>query len=53
MDLTTRRANWIVGSLIGLIVTLIATAVLLGIGGAIEQAYDAGYSDAVAGRPHQ
>lgn len=52
-DLSTGKANWIVGSTLGLFVFLIAIVALTAIGGAIEQAYEAGYADAQAGRPHQ
>ena len=52
-DRSTRRADWIIGSLLGVVVLLLVTAALVGIGEALEQAYDQGYRDGATGAPYR
>lgn len=50
--LTTRRADWIVGTLIGGVVMLVASLALAVISGAIQDAYGQGYRDGGTGAPY-
>ena len=51
--MTERRANWLVGTVVVLGLGFLAGIALVGIGEALEQAYDQGYRDGARGAPYQ